>query len=48
MNKNTESSVNPFDLNDEKSDPQAAFAFGPVNPVDELSYTGVPLQQEYF
>ncbi|MBU3129924.1 hypothetical protein LGL55_19570 [Clostridium tagluense] len=47
-NKNTESSVNPFDLNDEKSDVQAAFGFGPVNPVDELSYTGAPIQQEYF
>lgn len=45
--KNTQSSYNPFDLKDEQVNVDAEFSFGPVNPVDELTYTGEPIEVEY-
>lgn len=46
--KNIESSYNPFDLDDEQISTDAEFGFGPVNPVNELTYTGDPIEQEYY
>jgi hypothetical protein len=45
--KNAQSTYNPFDLGDE-TDRSIEFGFGPVSPVDELTYTGVPIKKNYF
>ena len=38
---------NPFDFSSEEESDSVGFGFGPVNPVDKLTYTGKPIEREY-
>lgn len=47
--KSERTSYNPFDLSNEIiNNNTASFGFGPVSPVDELTYTGKPVERDYF